>query len=153
MWLSLIWIKVKSPLPAARVWFPKARDDKIPLLTVQASPVPAQAIHSRNPRRSIPSPGWSWIIASDMNGLLENHLTTIRAVILGWRAQKYSYVPGVVNRCVNWSSVSRVLESKLLGFAVLVAVCGTSSRLTQVTIVPALMVSVRGLKVKLSMTT
>ena len=52
--------------------------------------------------------------------------------------------------CEYLSSVSRVPESNSLGFLVLVAVCGTSSRLTQVTFAPTGTVSFCGLNVKLS---
>src|SRR6202034_1260571 len=57
MWLSLIWTKVKSPpLPPLRcAVLANARDDGMPPLIVQTSPVPAHAMHFRNPRRSMPS--------------------------------------------------------------------------------------------------
>jgi hypothetical protein len=57
MWLSLICTKVKSACPAPRGSAPKTRDDSTPPLTLQINPVPAQAMHSRNPRRSTPSSG------------------------------------------------------------------------------------------------
>ena len=57
MWLSLICTKVKSaPLPASLPWpLAKARDTGMPPLMVQTKPVPAHAMHFRNPRRSTPS--------------------------------------------------------------------------------------------------
>ena len=58
MWLSLIWTKWSSPF-AGIIFWPKACDDRMPLPTVQMTPVPAQAIHSRKPRRSTPSLLWS----------------------------------------------------------------------------------------------
>src|SRR5262249_22747466 len=69
----------------------------------------------------------------------------------GCTAQKYSYVPGLSKTCEYWPSVSSVPESKVLGFALLVTVCGTSSRFTHVTFVPALTVNFAGVKLKLSM--
>ena len=61
MWLSLIWTNEKLPAaaPARRATWPNARDEKTPPPAVQTSPVPAQAMHLRNPRRSTPSPAHS----------------------------------------------------------------------------------------------
>ena len=42
------------PRPARLPW-PNARDERTPPPAVQTSPVPAQAMHLRNPRRSTPS--------------------------------------------------------------------------------------------------
>src|SRR5206468_3510490 len=57
MWVSLIWTKRKSPgEPCPLVGWASARDDRTPPATVQTSPVPAQAMHSRKPRRFRPSP-------------------------------------------------------------------------------------------------
>src|SRR3989440_282329 len=57
MWLSLICTKLKSPpLPALRsAVLANARDIGMPPLMVQTNPVPAHAMHFRNPRRSTPS--------------------------------------------------------------------------------------------------
>ena len=57
MWLSLICTNVKSAdLPAVRsALFANARDTGMPPLIVQTRPVPAHAMHFRNPRRSMPS--------------------------------------------------------------------------------------------------
>ena len=58
MWLSLICTKVKSaPLPTfLPVFLANTRDAGMPPLIVQTRPVPAHAMHFRNPRRSTPSP-------------------------------------------------------------------------------------------------
>src|ERR1700692_2764065 len=57
MCLSLICTKLKSPLlPALRsAVLANARDTGMPPLMVQTRPVPAHAMHFRNPRRSMPS--------------------------------------------------------------------------------------------------
>jgi hypothetical protein len=55
MWLSLIWTKLSSPLALVDVSLPNARELRTPPVTVQITPVPAQAMHSSNPRRLIPS--------------------------------------------------------------------------------------------------
>src|ERR1700691_4407034 len=57
MWLWVIWTQTKSPpLPPLRsAALATARDDGMPPLIVQTSPVPAHAMHFRNPRRSMPS--------------------------------------------------------------------------------------------------
>src|SRR5579864_8440003 len=62
MWLSLIWTKLKSPFPPCAS-FPKARELGTPPVMVQMTPVPAQAMQCRNPRRSIPSSLWSCVIS------------------------------------------------------------------------------------------
>ena len=59
--------------------------------------------------------------------------TKIVPVMCGCNEQKYLYVPGVVNVNENLSSLSRVLDLKLLGETI---VCGMSSSLTQTTVVP-----------------
>src|SRR5580692_9584323 len=60
MWLSLICTKVISPLDSpAWAGFPNAREVRTPLPRVHTMPVPAQAMHSRNPLRLIPSSLWS----------------------------------------------------------------------------------------------
>jgi hypothetical protein len=77
--------------------------------------------------------------------------TRIVPVMWGWSEQKYSYVPGVLNVNENLSSVSSAL---LLNSLVLEAtVCGMSSSLIQVTVVPAFTVTRCGAKVKLSIFT
>src|SRR5215469_10249431 len=57
MWLSLIWTKVKSaPIaPSFFVLLANTRDRGTPPLRVHTRPVPAHAMHLRNPRRSTPS--------------------------------------------------------------------------------------------------
>src|SRR5579871_6064251 len=58
MWLSLIWANENPPV-AWRVVWPRERDEGTPPPIVQRSPVPAQAMHLRKPRRSTPScPSW-----------------------------------------------------------------------------------------------
>jgi RNA polymerase sigma-70 factor (ECF subfamily) len=53
IWLSLICTKVISPLGSPVCpGLPNARELSRPPPTVQTTPVPAQAMHSRNPRRS-----------------------------------------------------------------------------------------------------
>src|SRR5579864_6833018 len=56
MWLSLICTKVKSALLSPRSPRPSARDTGTPPAKVHTRPVPAHAMHFKNPRRSIPSP-------------------------------------------------------------------------------------------------
>src|SRR5436305_7863705 len=73
------------------------------------------------------------------------------AVIFGWIEQKYGYVPALLKVKENFSSVSRTLDLKTP--SVLTTVCGMSSRLVQVTVVPADTVSVSGPKLKLSILT
>src|SRR5262245_9390876 len=74
-------------------------------------------------------------------------------VMWGWIAQKYAYVPFSLKVKENESSVSSAPELNGRGSSELVAVCGTSSWLTQVTLVPGATLSERGLKVKLSILT
>src|SRR6185369_6277047 len=71
-------------------------------------------------------------------------------VMCGCSEQKYLYVPGVVNVKENLPSVSMTLERKLLADT---TVCGMSSSLVQVTVVPALTFSSCGPKVKLPILT
>src|SRR6266403_347097 len=58
MWLSLICTKLSSPMasfglnPGSRL---RLYDFSTPPLITQRAPVPAQAMHFKNPRRSIPS--------------------------------------------------------------------------------------------------
>ena len=62
MWLSLIWTK-RRPDSAFLLFLlpPKIWEVGMPSAAmVQRSPVPAQAMHLRNPRRSRPSLLWSW---------------------------------------------------------------------------------------------
>src|SRR5690242_14145637 len=56
MCVSLICTKLKPRAGSAAEAGLKARDERTPPVTVQTSPVPAQAMHCRNPRRSTPSP-------------------------------------------------------------------------------------------------
>jgi hypothetical protein len=55
MWLSLIWAKLKPPASLATDCWPNALELARPAPIVHTTPVPAQAMHSRKPRRSIPS--------------------------------------------------------------------------------------------------
>jgi hypothetical protein len=54
IWESLSWAKV-SPSASAASACPISRARGTPPATVQTSPVPAQAMQRRKPRRSIPS--------------------------------------------------------------------------------------------------
>src|SRR5580704_4744494 len=67
MWLSLICAKLNSPFISAgfisAIRF-RAYEFSTPPLITQKVPVPAQAIHFKNPRRSIPSWLWSYKISS-----------------------------------------------------------------------------------------
>src|SRR5437870_8003725 len=62
----------------------------------------------------------------------------------GCKEQKYSYVPGVVNANENLSFVSSAFDLKSLLLEA--TVCGTSSSLVQVTVVPAFTVICCGAK-------
>src|ERR1700746_3964745 len=79
---------------------------------------------------------------------LAAHCTTTEPVILGWMEQKYGYVPALAKVNENFSSVSSTLDLNTL--SVLTTVCGISSRLVQVTVVPTATVRVAGLRLKLS---
>src|SRR3954468_4081622 len=74
--------------------------------------------------------------------------TTILPTMCGCSEQKQSYSPGVLNVNEKRPSVSRALERKDRSLAAMV--CGMSSSLIQVTVVPAVTVSVGGENVKLS---
>src|SRR6185437_8200716 len=76
--------------------------------------------------------------------------TTIVPVMCGCKEQKYLYVPGVVNVNENLSSESSGFDRT---FGIDTTVCGMSSSLTQVTVVPAFTVICCGLKVKLPILT
>src|SRR5213079_1329652 len=65
--------------------------------------------------------------------------------------QKYGYVPALLKVKENFSSVSSTLDLKTP--SVLTTVCGISSRLVHVTLVPTGTVSVAGPKLKLSIFT
>src|SRR5215469_10169021 len=67
--------------------------------------------------------------------------------------QKYEYVPAFVKVNKNLSSVSSALDLNALGSSELTTVCGISSRLIHVTVVPAATVKVTGEKLKLSILT
>src|SRR3981189_3569073 len=56
---------------------PKAWELKTPPLTVQATPVPAHAMHCRNPRRSMPSLLWLCLIIFDKFHLRHGRLSSI----------------------------------------------------------------------------
>src|SRR4029450_3404563 len=77
--------------------------------------------------------------------------TTIAPVMCGCKEQKYSYVPGVVNVNENLSFVSNAFDLKSLLLEA--TVCGTSSSLIQVTVVPAFTVMRCGRKANWSMST
>ena len=79
------------------------------------------------------------------------HPTTMRPVILGWIAQKYSYAPGASKRWENCSSVSSTDDLNLC--SVLTTLCGTSSRFVQVMVVPTGTDAFAGVKRKLSIRT
>src|SRR5262249_38451458 len=66
--------------------------------------------------------------------------TTIVPVMCGCKEQKYSYVPGVVNVNENLSLVSSAFDLKSLLLEA--TVCGMSSSLIQMTVVPAFTVTV-----------
>ena len=55
MWLSLICTKVKSDCAEGFIGSPNTREVGTPPAKVQTRPVPAHAMHFRNPRRSMPS--------------------------------------------------------------------------------------------------
>src|SRR5262245_13805811 len=61
--------------------------------------------------------------------------TTTAPVMCGCTEQKYAYVPGVVNVKENLSPVSSAFDLKNLLLEA--TMCGTSSSLIQVTVVPA----------------
>src|SRR5713226_5218057 len=86
----------------------------------------------------------------DARSLL-THCTMTLPVIFGWIEQKYGYVPALLKVKVNFSSVSSTLDLKTP--SVLTTVCGISSRLVHVIVVPAGTVSVAGPKLKLSIFT
>src|SRR4029450_4261882 len=77
--------------------------------------------------------------------------TRIAPVMCGCKEQKYSYVPGVVNANENLSFVSSAFDLKSLLLEAIV--CGTSSSLVQVTVVPAFTVMRCGRKANWSMST
>src|SRR5262245_40672795 len=80
------------------------------------------------------------------------YLTTTLPVIFGCMEQKYGYCPARVNVKENLSSLSRTLDLKVV-LSSLTTVCGISSRLVHVTVVPAEIVSSVGPKLKLSILT
>src|SRR5258707_1246372 len=70
MWLSLICTKLRSApaerAAASEAWL-RVWDLRIPPVMVQSTPVPAQAMHLRKPRRSTPSLSWLCFM---MSGIL-----------------------------------------------------------------------------------
>src|SRR5713226_9846407 len=86
----------------------------------------------------------------DARSLL-THCTMTLPVIFGWIEQKYGYDPALLKVKENFSSVSSTLDLKTP--SVLTTVCGMSSRLVHVTVVPTGIVSVSGPKLKLSIFT
>src|ERR1700732_210457 len=75
-------------------------------------------------------------------------LATTLPTIRGCIVQKYSYSPGAVKVCEKVSSVSSAADLNLPSFSR--TVCGLSSALIQVTVVPGATTSIGGVKVKLS---
>src|SRR6266550_3252381 len=78
-------------------------------------------------------------------------LTTTLPTIRGCIVQKYSYSPGAVKVCVKVSSVSSAADLNFPSFSR--TVCGLSSALIQVTVVPGATTSIGGVKLKLSIFT
>src|SRR6267378_5460788 len=81
MWLSLICAKLISPFIAAGSSSPirlKAYEFRTPPLITQNVPVPAHAMHFRNPRRSIPSWLWSYKISSFFLSVIGSLLSNLR---------------------------------------------------------------------------
>jgi hypothetical protein len=76
--------------------------------------------------------------------------TTTAPLMCGCTEQKYSYVPAVVKVKENFSAVSSAFD--LNSWVLEVTVCGVSSWLIQVTVVPAFMVMRCGLKLNWSIT-
>src|SRR6476620_147901 len=77
--------------------------------------------------------------------------TTTVPVMCGCRVQKYSYAPGVVNVKEKLSAVSSVFDLK--SFELETTVCGESSSLTQVTVLPGFTTIRFGEKAKPSIST
>src|SRR5438105_4749361 len=78
-------------------------------------------------------------------------LTTTLPTMRGCIEQKYSYSPGAVKVWEKVSSVSSAADLNFPSFSR--TVCGVSSALVQVTVVPGAMTSVSGVKLKLSIRT
>src|SRR4029077_11275635 len=78
-------------------------------------------------------------------------LTTIFPTMRGCIEQKYSYSPGAVKAWEKVSSVSSAADLNFPSFSR--TVCGVSSALVQVTVVPGATTSVSGVKLKLSIRT
>src|SRR6266516_4586655 len=72
-------------------------------------------------------------------------------IMCGCNEQKYSYVPGVVNVKENLSPVSSAFDLNSLSLEA--TVCGASSSLIQVTVVPAFTVMRWGMKANWSICT
>src|SRR5258705_7209553 len=70
MWLSLIWAKLSSP--AATADWPRSEsllrlyDLSTRRCITHSAPVPAHAMHFRNPRRSTPS----WLLSCNISSLI-----------------------------------------------------------------------------------
>src|SRR5215470_16143176 len=99
------------------------------------------------------SPRGMRLCPESCGGGARRYWTTTLPTIFGWTEQKYGYVPGLLKVKLNFSSVSITLDLNALGSSELTTVCGMSSRLVQVTVVPAGMVSSFGEKLKLSIFT
>src|SRR6266403_1265107 len=78
-------------------------------------------------------------------------LTTTLPTIRGCIVQKYSYSPGAAKVCEKVSSVSSAADLNFPSFSR--TVCGLSSALIQVTVVPGATTSIGGVKLKLSIFT
>src|SRR5262249_9308956 len=99
-WLSLICTKLRSPWavfsPIAEIRL-KLYDFSTPPWMTHKAPVPAQAMHFRNPRRSMPSWLWSCRISSLLSGLLMPFLLVPPAVTLdGPGAQPCNFARGQI---------------------------------------------------------
>src|ERR1700730_14053004 len=77
------------------------------------------------------------------------YLTTIVPLMCGWIEQKYLYVPGLSKVNENLSSVSSAADLKVAPASALVTVCGSSSLLVQVTLVPGATARIAGEKAKM----
>src|SRR3984893_12319304 len=83
--------------------------------------------------------------------ILPSGLTTIFPTIRGCSEQKYSYSPGAAK---GWEKVSSVSSAPDLHFPSFSrTVCGLSSALIQVTVVPGATTKIGGVKLKLSIRT
>src|ERR1700756_4945078 len=101
---------------------------------------------------------WPPIFQSDLPGppphfddVLPTALTMIFPAMYGWMVQIYGYSPGAAKVWEKVSSVSSAADLKVPFLSPIR--CGLSSSFFQVTVVPAVIVSVAGVKAKLSILT